>query len=94
MERKKSILDYVDRRLDGLSQRLGASDKHKIDQHLTKIRELEKALEQGIVSGGACQSPTHVDTSDYNPTTGLNSADDGSINDFSTDEAIPRSASS
>jgi hypothetical protein len=90
LERKKSILDYVDHRFAGLSGRLGAGDKHKIDQHLTKIRELEKALDQGIVGGGACKSPTHVDTSDYNPTTGLNSADDGSISDFSTDEAIPK----
>jgi hypothetical protein len=88
--RKKSILDFVDRRYDSLSQGLGAADKQKIDQHLTKIRELEQALDNGIVAGDVCQVPTHVDTSDYNPTTGLESADDGSVLDGSTDAAIPK----
>jgi Protein of unknown function (DUF1552) len=88
--RKKSILDYVDRRFDGLSSRLGATDKAKIDQHLTKIRELEASLDNMVVPSDICQLPTLVDTSDYNPTTGLDSADDGSIMDGSTDQAIPK----
>ena len=90
LARKKSILDYVDRRYDTLSQRLGASDKHKIDQHLTKIREMEQALEKGIIPSAVCKAPEAVDTSDYDPTTGLNSADDGSILNVSTDQAIPK----
>ena len=88
--RKKSILDFVDRRYDSLAQGLGAADKQKIDQHLTKLRELEQALDNGVVAGDVCQVPTRVDTSDYNPTTGLDSADDGSILDGSTDAAIPK----
>jgi hypothetical protein len=88
--RKKSILDFVDHRYDSLSQGLGTADKQKIDQHLTKIRELEQALDNGVVAGDVCQVPTHVDTSDYNPTTGLESADDGSVLDGSTDAAIPK----
>jgi hypothetical protein len=84
--RKKSILDYVDRRYDKLSTRLGATDKQKIDQHLTKIRELEKALDSGIIPSDRCKAPTLVDTSDYNPTTGLNSG----VVDGSTDAAIPK----
>ena len=88
--RKKSILDFVDRRYDTLSQRLGAGDRQKLEQHLTKIRELEQALEKGIVPSAVCHSPDAVDTSDYDPTTGLDSADDGSIVNSSTDAAIPK----
>jgi hypothetical protein len=90
IERKKSILDYVDRRFDGLSAKLGATDKQKIDQHLTKIRELEAALDNMVVPSDVCVLPALVDTSDYNPTTGLESSDDGSILDGSTDQAIPK----
>jgi hypothetical protein len=89
IERKKSILDFVDRRYDALSQRLGASDKQKIDQHLTKIRELEQALGKMIVESEICREPDWVDTSNYNPTTGLESTDNGSVVDASTDESIP-----
>lgn len=90
LDRKKSILDFVDRRYDKLSQRLGASDKAKVDQHLTKIRELEASLQNGVVPSSICVVPEHVDTADYNPTTGLDSADDGSITNTGTDAAIPK----
>jgi hypothetical protein len=88
--RKTSILDYVDRRYAALSLRLGAADRQKIDQHLTKIRELEQSL--AVISPGssACGTPTPVDTSDYNPRTGLNSSDTGAVRDTSTDAAIPK----
>jgi hypothetical protein len=90
IERKKSILDFVDRRFEGLAPRLGATDKQKLEQHLDKIRELEHSLENMVVPSDVCQLPTHVDTSDYDPATGLNSADDGSILNVATDEAIPK----
>ncbi len=90
IERKKSILDYVDRRYASLSERLGSSDRQKLEQHLTKIRELEQSLENGVVPSATCQSPTPVDTSDYDPTTGLNSSDDGGIVNTTTDAAIPK----
>ena len=45
--RKKSILDFVDRRYAALSARLGAADRRKLDQHLTKVREIEQALTVG-----------------------------------------------
>jgi len=90
IERKKSILDYVDRRYAGLSQKLGAGDRQKLEQHLEKIRELEKALESGVVPSAICQLPEAVDTSDYDPATGLNSSDDGSIVNTTTDAAIPK----
>ena len=90
LARKKSILDFVDRRYDRLAQRLGASDKAKLDQHLTKLRELEKSLENGAMLSGTCILPEWVETSDYNPTVGLGADDDGAIVDQSTDEAIPK----
>lgn len=89
-ERKKSILDFVDRRMSGLLPRLGARDQQKIDQHLTKVRELEKSLANIAVQSDVCSIPIAVDTSDYNPFSGSDSADDGSIQDVATDEAIPK----
>jgi hypothetical protein len=88
LARKKSVLDYLDRRYATLAQQLGMEDRAKLDQHLTKIRELERTLES-MPMGAACKPPVLVDTSDYNPRTGLNSADDGSITDTATDKAIP-----
>lgn len=90
LARKRSILDYVDRRYASLSQRLGARDRQKIDQHLTKIRELEQGLAVVAPGASACQVPLQVDTSDYNPRTGLNSSDNGALRDTSTDAAIPK----
>jgi hypothetical protein len=88
--RKTSILDYVDRRYASLSTRLGARDRQKIDQHLTKIREIEQSLALTGPATSACATPTQVDTSDYNPRTGLNSSDNGGVRDTSTDTAIPK----
>ena len=85
LARKQSILDFLDRRYSALSPRLGAADKQKIDQHLTKIREIEQSLSTVPETTSACKAPTRVDTSDYNPRTGLNSADNGSTKDTSTD---------
>ncbi|WP_437739033.1 DUF1552 domain-containing protein [Sorangium sp. So ce1504] len=91
LARKKSILDFLDGRYSALSNRLGAADKQKIDQHLTKIREIEKSLDSAPpVETSACKAPTKVDTSDYNPRTGLSADNDGKVKDTSTDAAIPK----
>lgn len=95
LERKKSVLDFLDRRYAALSQRLGSADRQKLEQHLTKIREIEKGLSAVATpaeSAGksACRTPTLVNTSDYNPLTGRNSSDNGSVKDTSTDAAIPK----
>ncbi|WP_437785683.1 DUF1552 domain-containing protein [Sorangium sp. So ce1097] len=90
LARKQSILDFLDRRYATLSAQLGAADRQKIDQHLTKIREIEQSLSNVPVVTNACKAPTMIDTSDYNPRTGLNSSDNGSIKDTSTDAAIPK----
>lgn len=82
----RSILDAVDRRYTKLAQRLGSSDRQLLERHLTEIRELEQRVGQLA----RCSPPVLVDTSDYNPTSGLNSSDDGSIRDLATDGAIPK----
>ncbi len=89
--RKKSILDFVDKRYTALATRMGASDRAKLEDHLDKIREIENGLtETGMPVIAACKPPTLIDTSDYNAKSGLNSADDGSLKDTQTDQAIPK----
>jgi Protein of unknown function (DUF1552) len=82
----KSILDFVDRRYARLAARLGAADRQRLDQHLTRLRDLETR----VATSAHCTRPVLVDTSDYNPKSGLNSADNGSIKDLPTDAAIPK----
>ncbi len=88
--RKKSILDFVDRRFEALAPGLGSADQQKLEQHLEKIRELETSIGDLPVPTDICQIPTRVNTDDYDPQTGLNSTDNGSTVDTSTDEAIPK----
>src|SRR5262245_2884672 len=79
LARKKSVLDFLDRRYAGLAQRLGGEDRAKLEQHLTKIREIERGLEHAAAPVDRCKPPMLIDTSDYNPLTGLNSSDNGSV---------------
>jgi hypothetical protein len=89
--RQLSILDFVDKRYEALSLRLGSSDRAKLDEHLTTLRRLETSLQTGVdTSNGVCMLPTREDTADYDPTSGLNSADDGSLMDSTSDAAIPK----
>jgi len=83
---EKSILDAVSARYAKLSKRLGAADRQRLEQHAARVRELEVDVSQWA----ACQAPELIDTSDYNPTTGLNSGDAGEIKDVATDAAIPK----
>jgi hypothetical protein len=89
--RKRSILDFVDKRYASLSAKLGRSDQARLDEHLTKIRELENRLTAmpPVSTGGVCKAPTRMNTSGYNPSSGLNSADNGGIVDTQTDAKIP-----
>ncbi len=82
----KSILDAVGRRYSTLAQRLGAADRRLLEEHLSRIREMELKLAE--LAG--CNAPTLVDISDYDPATGLNSGDAGEIRDLATDAAIPK----
>lgn len=90
--RKKSILDLVDKKYAALSQKLGTADRQKIDQHLTKIRELENSLTllpTPTTPAGTCAVPAKVDTTGYNPKAGLMADDAGNVKDLSTDAQIP-----
>jgi len=87
--RRRSVLDYVDKRYVALGSKLGAADKAKLDNHLTKLRELESALQTNVVGTAICKAPTRVDTKGYNPTTGLKADNDGVIVDQNSDAMIP-----
>jgi hypothetical protein len=90
LTRKKSILDFVDKKYAALSAKLGTADRAKLDQHLTQIRDLEKRIQiMPPTNTASCVAPMKVDTTGYNPTSGLNSADDGKILDLETDKKIP-----
>jgi len=90
LQRKKSILDFVDRRYAGLAGRLGSADRMKLESHLEKIRALEKAIDtMPPPMSSSCVAPTRVDTSDYNPKSGLNADNNGAVRDTETDAAIP-----
>jgi len=84
----KSILDYVGKRYVGLSAKLGAADRQRIEQHLSAIRDLERGLAETVAA--RCVAPTLLDTSDYDPFAGLASSDDGAVTDLVTDAAIPK----
>src|SRR5207244_12821966 len=40
--RKKSVLDAVREDLSDLQPALGEADRHRLDEHLTSVRELER----------------------------------------------------
>jgi hypothetical protein len=83
----KSILDAVSHRYQSLAPRLGTSDKQKIEAHLEKIREMEQRLAPG--TGTNCSAPTFVDTTGYDPHSGLHQDASGNPKDLATDAAIP-----
>lgn len=58
LQRRKSVLDLVDRKYDALSKKVSQEDRQKIEQHLTAVREVESRLDNpGGVIGGSCQIP-------------------------------------
>ncbi len=57
LDRKRSILDLVKADFQVLSPRLGASDRAKLDQHLSGVREIERRLMLGGFSGGGGKKP-------------------------------------
>jgi hypothetical protein len=81
----RSILDAVDRRYVALAGRLGSADRMRLEQHLEQLR----ALEQRLSTMRRCSAPNRVDTTGYNPTSGLDSSDTGSVEDLETDAKIP-----
>jgi hypothetical protein len=91
-QRKVSILDFVDKKYESLSMRLGMRDRIKVQEHLDKIREIENGLKDTNVPAGMCAIPTLVDTSEYNAEAGLNADDaDVDVEEIgTTDAAIPK----
>lgn len=58
LQKRKSVLDLVDRRMDGRLKRLGASDKIRIERHFDEIRALEARLQaMPPDQTGACMLP-------------------------------------
>lgn len=90
LARKQSVLDFVGRRYEGLSQRLSTSDRSKLEQHLEHVRDLERSLSTITTPVSNCQAPTVVDTSEYNPASGKNADNDGAVRDTRSDAAIPK----
>lgn len=57
--RSKSILDAVVGEYDRLAGRVGKEDKAKLDEHVTRVREIEMALDANYGNGGStCKKPT------------------------------------
>ncbi len=52
LARRQSVLDAIKGDLGDLRTRLGTEEAHKLDQHLTSLRELERGLGGGTCSGG------------------------------------------
>jgi hypothetical protein len=87
---KRSMLDFLDRRYQAVAASIGTRDRQKLEEHLEQIRTLERALSVEPSTDASCTAPAVVDTADYDPRSGINSADDGSLKDTSSDAAIPK----
>lgn len=59
MAMKKSILDAVGRDANKLNQRLGVTDRHKMDEYLTSVRELEQRIQRSEKHTGPVVVPDY-----------------------------------
>ena len=61
IRRRKSILDFVGRDAADLRKRLGTSDRAKLDEYLTGVREIEQRIEktERIQEDGTSPAATH-----------------------------------
>jgi hypothetical protein len=55
LQRRKSVLDYVQTSLGGLSARISGDDLVRVQQHQDSVRQIEKQL---LAQTGACTPPT------------------------------------
>ncbi|MBM3752553.1 MAG: DUF1552 domain-containing protein [Acidobacteria bacterium] len=55
---RKSILDYVREDAATLQSSLGVSDKRKLDEYLTSVREIEKRIEASANTVGSTDAPS------------------------------------
>jgi hypothetical protein len=74
VRRKKSVLDYVGRELDGFAKTLGTDDRQRIDAHLTALRQVERQFDPANAQPvGVCQpvalgSKLNLEANDNQPT--------------------------
>ena len=59
LKRRQSVLDYVQGSLTGLSGRIGADDRVRVEQHLNSVQQIEKQL---LAQTGACSAPAVTST--------------------------------
>jgi uncharacterized protein DUF1552 len=59
LKRRQSVLDQVQTSLTGLSTKVGADDRVRVQQHLNSVQQIEKQL---IAQTGACSPPTVAKT--------------------------------
>ncbi|HZQ40393.1 MAG TPA: DUF1552 domain-containing protein [Rhizomicrobium sp.] len=52
LRRQASILDFVAQDAKRLSTKMGAGDKHKLDEYLTSVRDIEKRIQKVEKGGG------------------------------------------
>jgi hypothetical protein len=76
LKRRQSVLDYAQGSMTSLSQKIGADDRVRVQQHQDSIRQIEKQI---LAQTAACQPPTvgGVDLNDINnyPTIGQTQMD-------------------
>jgi len=58
---KRSVLDFVMEDARGLQAQLGASDRLKLDEYLTGVRELERRIDQPV-DAQACMLPSEPES--------------------------------
>ena len=59
LKRRQSVLDYVQTSLTGLSSKVGADDRVRVQQHLNSVQQIEKQL---LAQTGACSPPMVAST--------------------------------
>ena len=63
--RTKSILAAVGKEYQGLLSKVSNADRAKLDEHLTRVREVETSLDALAQTSGACAKPTVGGAFDY-----------------------------
>ncbi len=65
LARRKSVLDSVMRDYEQLNARVGTDDKAKLEAHLEAVRDIERRLGAGAVTGGSCAAPSQPAVFDH-----------------------------
>jgi len=71
LSRRQSILDFISADARQLSQRLGASDRRKLDQYQTSIREIELRIDRARTDAAQTQARSADLPSPSTPPTGI-----------------------